>query len=199
MLKRPLDHYIYTNILCNTIPLSLSPSSRLVYSLTWFDTSTSGDSALQGRTLVLYSEANARVIPTEAYALLFRATREVSSLIVPRSGLLSLGCTPMESSFGMCKSALESDVRYVMIVRTLEIWSGMSLKDAGTRGEWYVRLMCLLRTLYSILECVACMIWGTHLRLARGRGGRDTPNYLMRLVEIAQMITYMHNERAGYV
>jgi hypothetical protein len=54
--------------------------------------------------------------------------------------------------------------------------------------------MCLLRTLYSILECVACMIWGTHLRLARGGGGRHTPNYLMRLVEIAQMITYMHGE-----
>jgi hypothetical protein len=72
-----------------------SPFSTLVYSLTWFGTSTSGDSALQARTQVLYSEANARVIPTEAYALLFRATRDVSSLIVPRSGLLSLGGTPM--------------------------------------------------------------------------------------------------------
>ena len=57
----------------------------------------SGDSALQSRTLLLYSEANARVIPTEAYALLFRATRDVSSLIVPRIGHLSLVHTPMES------------------------------------------------------------------------------------------------------
>jgi hypothetical protein len=48
---------------------------------------------------------------------------------------------------------------------------------------------------YSILECVACMVWGTHFPLARGGGGRHTPSYPMRLVEIAQMITYMHGER----
>ena len=78
---RPL--YIH-NILCTNTPLQ-SPGVYTVYSLTWFDISTSGVSALQVRTLVLYSEANARVIPLEAYALLFRATRDMSSLIVPRS------------------------------------------------------------------------------------------------------------------
>ena len=74
-----------------------SPVLSPVYSLTWFDTSTSGDSALREQTLPLYSETNARVTPVEAYALLSQATRDMSGLIVPRTGLLSLARTPMES------------------------------------------------------------------------------------------------------
>jgi hypothetical protein len=60
--------YTHRALYSHAYPLLRSAS---VYSLTWFDTSTSGDSALRARTLVLYSEANARVIPKEAYALLF--------------------------------------------------------------------------------------------------------------------------------
>lgn len=87
-------------------------------------TGTCGVSALQVQTLVLYSEANARVIPLEAYALLFRATRDVSSLIVPRNCHLSLVHTPMEIVVGMCKPALESDVRSASFIRGARVCSG---------------------------------------------------------------------------
>ena len=98
MLKRPLDHFIYTtHPLQYHTSLSIVRACILAYMVHYKPTGTCGVSALQVQTLVLYSEANARVIPLEAYALLFRATRDVSSLIVPRSWLLSLDCSPMGS------------------------------------------------------------------------------------------------------
>ena len=79
-----LSATLYTQRPARFVYYHASPFSSPVYSLTWFDTSTSGDSALRSQTLPLYSGTNARVTPVEAYALLFQATRDVSSLIVPR-------------------------------------------------------------------------------------------------------------------
>lgn len=75
---------LYTQRHVGPLYCRVSPEFIPVFSLTWFDTSTSGDSALRGQTLPLYSETNARVTPVGAYALIFQATRDVSSLIVPR-------------------------------------------------------------------------------------------------------------------
>ena len=62
---------LYTQCPASPVYYHASPVSIPVFSLTWFDTSTSGDSALRGQTLPLYSGTNARVTPVEAYALLF--------------------------------------------------------------------------------------------------------------------------------
>ena len=66
-----LSTNLYTQRPVGPLYYHASPVFIPVFSLTWFDTSTSGDSALRGQTLPLYSGTNARVTPVEAYALLF--------------------------------------------------------------------------------------------------------------------------------
>lgn len=144
------------SLYCYAFPVSIP-----VYSLTWFDTSTCGDSALQGQSLPLYSETNARVIPVEAYALLFQATRDVSGLTVARIRY-SVWLVLRWSVVDMCKCARESEARLARCVRGSRVYSNLLSNDAGTRDE-HLRLMCVLCVLYSILEAVACMIRGTHL------------------------------------
>jgi hypothetical protein len=156
-----LSTTLYTQRPVGPLYCHVSPVSSPVYSLTWFDTSTCGDSALQGPTLPLCSETNARVIQVEAYALLFQATRDVSGLTVPRiqhSVWLVLRWNVLD----MCKCALDSEVRLARCVRGSKVYGNLLSKDAGTRDE-HLRLMCVLCVLYSILEAVACMLRGTHL------------------------------------
>ena len=50
------------------------------------------------------------------YFFLLQATREVSSLTVPRIVILGLAHTPVGCLVDLCESAMESDVRYVRFV-----------------------------------------------------------------------------------
>lgn len=156
-----LSTTLYTQRPVGSLYCYASSVSIPVYSLTWFDSSICGDSALQGQSLPLYSETNARVIPVEAYALLFQATRDVSGLTIPRNRY-SVWLVLRWSVVDMCKCARESETRLARCVRGSRVYSDLLSKDAGTRDE-HLRLMCVLRVLYSILENVACMIRGTHL------------------------------------